>query len=147
MRSLSVLLTAVSLSLPTTVGAQSVTDLMAGIRDGGGWASIPIERGRGRISTMTFPTAGLTLAGCVTVWSGHSGEWEIRARDRVLDEDLTISARPGVGIPFSHTFGMQAQIDFDFRWSEPRDTTLLLWIGLGLGGDESEEACGPAGDG
>ena len=128
---------------PLSVAAQEgPTDILEGLRNGGGWVEVPIEGGVGSISTMTMPTIGMTLAGCLNVWSGHSGEFEITARDNVTDSVLTATARPGVGVPFSHTFGMQAQVDFDLRWSEPRDTTLIMWVGIAIG-RTAEEACTP----
>ena len=62
--------------------------------------------------------------------------------ETVTDSVLVITAEPGEGVPFSHTFGLRAQVDFDVRWSEPRDTTLLLWVGLAVG-RTIEEACQP----
>ena len=142
-RALALALASICLAPPVLSEAQGVADVMGGIRDGGGWVEIPIEGGEGALSTMTMPSAGLRLAGCMTVWPGHSGEFEIRAHERILDHVLEFTAEPGVGVPFSHTFGMRAQIDFDFRWSEPRDTTLLLWIGLEFGERTTEQSCEP----
>jgi hypothetical protein len=148
-RTLQLLITAIALAAPQPSGAQKVADVMTGIRDGGGWIGVPIEAGHGTFSTVTLPTAGMTLKGCVTVWYGHSGRWEIEARERIADDVLRIAAEPGIGVPFSHEFGMRAQIDFDFRWSEARDTTLMLWVGLDLMGRDDGEACEPryAGEG
>jgi len=143
MRTPSLVVAAIWLALPLASHAQGVADAMAGIRNGGGWVEVPIEAGEGTMSTMTMPSMGMQLAGCMTVWSGHSGEFEIRAHEQVLDHVLEFTAEPGVGVPFSHTFRMRAQIDFNFQWSEPRDTTLLLWIGVDLSGGGGEEACEP----
>jgi hypothetical protein len=130
------------LALPGALPAQEAGDILDGLRAGGGWVSIPIEGGRGSVRTLPLPTVGMTLSGCVNVWHGHSGAWELRAHELVADTSLVVQALPGVGVPFEHTFGMRAQIDFDVRWSEPRDTTLVLWIGLAVG-RTSEEACQP----
>lgn len=143
MHTRSLLLAAIWLALPLAAEAQAMADAMAGIRNGGGWVEIPIEAGEGTMSTMALPTLGMRLAGCMTVWPGHSGDFEIRAHERILDHVLEFTGKPGVGVPFAHTFGMRAQIDFDFHWSEPRDTTLLLWIGVDLSGGDGEEACEP----
>lgn len=131
--------------LATTVRAegQVVSEVMSGIQNGGGWVEVPIQNGLGSMSTMTLPTIGLTLAGCITVWPGHSGSWVLGAHDRVSDATLELTAEPGVGELFSHTFGLQAQIDFDFRWSEARDTTLLMWVGLNRGGEGEDQSCEP----
>lgn len=138
----TLLATTLSVLAVQPLDAQATADVLAGIRNGGGWASIPITRGRGSVRTATMPAMGMTVAGCMTVWGGHSGDFEIRAHDNVSDSTLVVTAHPGVGVPFSHTFGMQAQVDFDVRWTEPRDTTLLLWVGLAIGRTR-QEACQP----
>jgi hypothetical protein len=134
---------ALLLLTPALGESQVVSEVMSGIQNGGGWVEVPIQDGRGSMSTMTLPTVGLTLAGCITIWPGHSGSWELEAHDRISNSVLEVTAEPGVGELFSHTFGMQAQIDFDFRWSEARDTTLLMWVGLNMGGVGQEESCAP----
>ena len=143
MHTRALLIALLFVAAPTCVEGQGITDLMMSIRDGGGWVRIPIEGGEGAYSTATLPTTALSLVGCVNVWYGHSGTWRIDARESVLGSVLRIDAEPGVGVPFSHDFGLQAQVDFDFRWSEPRDTTLMLWIGLDFGSEGAEEACQP----
>lgn len=135
MRPLIPTLLAMIAFIPTSSSAQGIAGVMSAIQDGGGWVGIPIERGEGSFSTVRLPTARLALRGCVNVWYGHSGSWTIEAHERVAGESLTIAVEPGVAVPFSHDFGMQAQIDFAFRWSEPRDTTLLLWVGVDADGE------------
>jgi hypothetical protein len=136
-------LTALALTLPSPVRGQAIAQVMSGIRDGGGWIGIPIVKGHGTFSTVTLPTAAMSLSGCVNVWYGHSGTWTIEAHERVLGSRLQIEAEPGVGVPFEHDFGMTAQVDFDFRWSEPRDTTLMLWVGLEGRGQTDRDPCDP----
>lgn len=129
---------------PTDAVAQRVSEIMSGLRDGGGWMSIPIEGGEGSYSTVRLPTGRMTLSGCVHVWPGHSGTWTIEAQEHVQESTISIAAEPGVAVPFRHTFGMQARIDFDFRWSEPRDTTLFLWVGLDMDGEGGDPpVCDP----
>ena len=79
----------------------------------------------------------------MTVWDELSGSWEIEATETVTGTKLLLSAEPGVGVPFSHQFGVQAQVDVSFRWSEPRDTTLLLWVGLTVNPDGVDAVCEP----
>ncbi|HSH75508.1 MAG TPA: hypothetical protein VLA09_07495 [Longimicrobiales bacterium] len=141
MRILVVLL-ALAAALPRALEAQALDAVMEAVRDGGGWVSIPIEAGRGSASTLPIPTMGLTLTGCLRVWDGHSGRWEIRARDIVGQTSLSVSSAPGEGVPFSHTFGLRSQLEVDVHWSEPRDTTLFLWVGL-KGTDDDRDACLP----
>ena len=146
---LPALIALIVLTVPAPVLAQAtgptagIGQLLTGMRDGGGWVGIPIEGGRGVFSTTTLPTAALSVAGCVNVWWGHSGSWEILAHESVLGSNLRIQAEPGVGVPFEHDFGMTAQVDFEFHWSEPRDTTLMLWVGLDPTLESPEEACDP----
>lgn len=144
MRTAAPLTLALSLAITApALSAQESADVLAGLRNGGGWVSIPIVAGRGSMSTAQLPTMGMTLAGCMTVWPGHSGDFQIRAHETLADTTLVVNARPGVGVPFSHTFGAKAQLDFSFRWSEARDTTLVLWLGLAVGRTQ-QEACEPA---
>jgi len=125
------------------VRAQSVQEVLANIRNGGGWVSVPIVSGHGTASTVTLPTMGLDLKGCVHVWAGHSGRWEIRARDTVDQATLRVMSTPGEGVRFAHEFGLRSQLEFEFHWSEPRDTTLYLWVGLDREDDGPDEACTP----
>jgi hypothetical protein len=126
-----------------SAGSAGVGQIMMGLTAGGGWVGIPIEGGKGSFSTVTVPTAAMSIAGCVNVWWGHSGSFEIRAHESVLGSNLRISAEPGVGVPFEHDFGMTAQVDIEFEWSEPRDTTLMLWVGLDPTLESPEAACEP----
>jgi hypothetical protein len=135
-------LVALVVGLPGALEAQALDVVMSAIREGGGWVSIPIEAGSGSARTLTIPTMGLTLTGCVRVWDGHSGRWEIRARETVAQSTLSVSSEPGEGVPFSHTFGLRSQLEVDVHWSEPRDTTLFLWVGL-KGTDDDRDACTP----
>jgi hypothetical protein len=116
---------------------------MSTLRAGGTWVTIPIEAGQGSYSTLTIPTATMTLHGCLNVWPGHSGTWEIEAVEKVQGATLEIAAEPGVGVPFRHQFGMTAQLDFDFRWSEARDTTLYIWVGVDMNGAGGTSVCEP----
>ena len=140
------LVTGVFLTTALDASAQDragVTDVLSGMQSGGGWVRIPIVAGQGSFSTVRVPMLALTIAGCVNVWHGHSGTWAIEAREQVLGSVLRVEAEPGAGVPFEHNFGMQAQVDIDFRWSEARDTTLVLWVGVDLAGEGGESVCEP----
>jgi len=123
--------------------AQSLTDITSSIGGGGGWIAIAIEDGEGSYSSVRLPTLNLKLNGCVTVWDKLPGTWEIDATETVTGTRLLLSAEPGVGVPFSHQFGMQGQVDISFRWSEPSNTILLLWVGLTTAVDNVDEVCEP----
>jgi len=64
------------------------------------------------------------------VWGGHSGSWDIRAQDVMGPGKFDVSILPGEPTPFAYQAGPQSRLQVDVRWSEPRDTTLLLWVGL-----------------
>lgn len=123
--------------------AQGIEEVLAAIRDGGGWVEVPIVAGHGAVSTVTLPTMGLRLSGCLNVWEGNTGEWEIRALDTIAEDSLRIMSHPGEGVRFAHEFGLRSKIEFNFDWSEPRDTTLYLWVGLDRADDGPDEACTP----
>ena len=91
---------------------------------------IPVERGEGDLRTVSLPIGGLGLRGCLQVWGGHSGSWDIRARDLVGEGELDVSLRPGESAHFAYEAGAQSQLEVSVKWSEPRDTTFLLWVGL-----------------
>jgi hypothetical protein len=140
---ISLLLAAAVSVTPTPAHAQSVQEVLATIRNGGGWVTVPIEDGVGTASTLMLPTMGMTLTGCLNVWEGHSGEWHIRARDTIAEDSLEVSSMPGEGVRFAHEFGLRSRLEFEFEWSEPRDTTLYLWVGLDREDDGPGEACTP----
>ena len=146
MRVPAILLALVALALaaaPATARAQTVQEVLQTIRNGGGWVTVPIQGGHGTASTVLLPTMGMTLTGCVNVWEGHSGEWLIRAHDTIAEDSLALNSRPGRGVRFAHEFGIRSKLEFDFEWSESRDTTLYLWVGLDRADDGPEEACTP----
>jgi hypothetical protein len=140
---LLVLLAAAAFSLPRPARAQSAADLVRGLRQGGGWVAIPINDGTGGLATDTVPTLGLTLAGCFTIWDGHSGEWTIDAQDPLNGGRLEAVARPGQGVPFTYETGSRSLLEVQVRWSEPRDTVLQVWVGL-AGMPSGRDACTPA---
>jgi hypothetical protein len=129
---------------PGRADAQGMEAVMAAIRNGGGWVSIDIQGGRGAAKTLPMPAMGMTLNGCMQVWEGNTGRWRIRAHDTVTDKVIEASSLPGEDVPFSHEFGLRTQLDVEFIWSEPRDTTLFLWVGLG-DAESDPDVCTPKG--
>jgi len=129
MRALGAWLALVAFATP--LEGQALDGVMAAIRNGGGWVSVDIRGGRGSVATLPLPTMGMKLSGCVTVSERNSGRWRIRATDLVQNTTLETNSVPGQGVPFTHDFGLRSQLQVEFLWSEPRDTTLLLWVGLG----------------
>jgi len=41
-----------------------------------------------------------------------------------------VEVEPGEPVEFSYTTGTLSRLSVEARWSEARDTTLLVWIGL-----------------
>ena len=48
----------------------------------------------------------------------------------------------GERVPFRYRTGRRAQLSVDVRWSEPRDTTLVVWVGLETPGQQ-RDVCDP----
>jgi|GEM_PF-442791 len=130
----------VGLAVPAAAQAQ---DLIQSIRQGGGWIEIPIEGGTGSVRTEAVPTFGLTVSGCANVWPGHTGEFNVQARDLLNGGRLAAVMTPGKGVPFSYRTGLRTSLDVRVRWSEPRDTTLLIWVGLEGTGASRGNPCAP----
>lgn len=142
MRTLLTVLTLAGLFSPSTGSAQSIAEIFEAIRVGGGWVSLPVEAGKARLTTMAIPSAGRTFKGCLEIWPGHSGRWLVKVTDTYGNGRIEADARPADDIPFNYTTGMMAQLDVQVEWSEPRDTTLMVWIGLDSPRRE-RDACEP----
>ncbi len=134
---------AAALAAPAPLHAQSMLDLLQSIRAGGGWVEIPIHDGQGTLTTPALPTAGMTLEGCLQVYAGQTGAWEIHARDMLGSGKLDLKVAPGEPRTFLYQPGPQGQLRVDAHWSEPRDTTLLLWVGLKTRFQPKRDACAP----
>lgn len=127
---------------PVAACGQSILDLLQSIRDGGGWVYIDVVGGRGTWVSSALPTMELTLTGCMQVYAGHSGRWDIRARDALGDGTLDANVAGGERVPFRYRTGRRAQLNVDARWSEARDTTLVVWVGLETPG-QRRDVCEP----
>lgn len=130
------------LTVPAAAQAQNPMQLLRSIQQGGGWVSVPITEGLGEIATDTVPTFGLSVKGCLTVWPGHSGRWTLKAEDPLNAQRLDAETAPGQGVPFSYASGPRSALDVQIRWSEPRDTTLMVWVGVDTGNPD-RDACQP----
>ncbi|HSG07887.1 MAG TPA: hypothetical protein VLA36_06005 [Longimicrobiales bacterium] len=143
MRILAPALAALMLAASPSAGSgQSIFDLLQSIKDGGGWVYIPIEAGRGTWVSGPVPTMELTLKGCMQVYAGQSGRWDIRARDPLGDGSLEAIVTGGERVPFRYVTGPRAQLSVEARWSEARDTTLVVWVGLETPGQQ-RDVCEP----
>lgn len=144
MRKTPVVLALILLAASPSDGAsQSMFELLQSLRNGGGWVTIPIEAGTGSLVTDELPTLGLTLEGCVQVYAGHSGRWNIRAHDALGEGRLDAEVEAGEPVRFSYTTGSRAQLTVEARWSEPRDTTLIVWVGLETSLAQDRDSCVP----
>jgi hypothetical protein len=147
MRASLILITAFAgltpLSSPTPAAGQGLADLLGSIQRGGGWISIPVRQGQGVLETPAVPTGGFTISGCMQIWPGHSGIWDIEARDPIGGGSLDVQARGGQSVPFSYVTGPMARLAVDVHWSEPRDTTLMVWVGLDRPSKPDHDSCEP----
>jgi len=100
-------------------------------------------KGRGTLTSAPLPTAGLTLSGCMQVYAGMSGRWDLRAEDTLGEGRLEATVVGGEAVPFRYRTGPRAQIRVEARWSEPRDTTLLVWVGLESSKGGGRDPCTP----
>jgi hypothetical protein len=144
MRKIPVALALILLAAAPFDGAsQSMFELLQSLRNGGAWVNIPIEAGSGVLVTDELPTLGLTLQGCVQVYAGHSGRWNLRAWDTLGEGRLEAEVAAGESVRFSYTTESRAQLNVEARWSEPRDTTLMVWVGLETTLLPDRDACAP----
>lgn len=116
--------------LPLSAQGQ-ILELMRIVSEGGSWLGLTVTEGRASLEGPIVPVAGLSLDACLQVWDGHSGEWTIRAEDKLGASRLDVTAAPGEPVRFEFRGGIQAQLDVEVEWSEARDTTLHVWVGVG----------------
>ena len=116
-----------------------VVQLLRTVGNGGSWINLPVKKGRASFRSPVMPLAGLSVNGCLRVWRGHSGSWTVRARDTVGGQELEAKLVPGTPAKFEYDAGLQAQLDLVVEWSEPRDTTLFMWIGVERAKKEKEK--------
>ena len=130
---MAVLLLVAVLSSPVSAEGQ-IGALLQAVGNGGSWVRLPVEGGRASYSSPVFPLAGLAFTGCLRVWKGQSGSWSVRARDTVGGDELNVTTTPGEPVKFEYQAGFQAQLDVNIEWSQPKDTTLFVWVGLSTPG-------------
>jgi hypothetical protein len=127
---------------PQAAAGQTLADVLDAIRIGGGWVRIPVEAGRGNLTTVTIPAAGRAVEGCLEIWPGHSGSWSLKVEDTFGNGSFEAEAQPSEDIPFTYEPGAFARLAVDVEWSEPRDTTLMVWVGLVMPSGE-RDPCEP----
>ncbi len=143
---LGVAVTALSgvLALPAPAEGQ-IAQVLEAVNSGGSWIRLPVEGGHASYRSPAFPLAGMAFDGCVKIWERHSGSWTISARDAMGDARLDVTAAPGEPVRFDYKAGFQAQLEVDVEWSEPRDTTLFVWVGVStaMNQDADRDICQP----
>lgn len=107
-----------------------VFQLLKAVGNGGSWINLPVKKGRASLRSPVLPLAGLSINGCLHVWRRHSGSWTIRATDTLGGQELEAKLEPGTPTKFDYKAGLQAQLELEVEWSEPRDTTLIMWVGV-----------------
>lgn len=117
--------------------------LLQAIKEGGGWARFSVEDGRGGYRSAAVPVAGLSLDGCFQVVQPATGTWTLTARDLLGDGRIEATVGAGEPVRFSYEAGFRTQLDVVVEWSEPRDTTLVVWIGLETLAQEGRDVCQP----
>ncbi len=138
----TVLLFLLGAGKPTAAEGQ-VAELLKAVSDGGSWVNFDIIEGRGSYRSLTIPTAGMSFDGCFQIWEGHSGTWTVQAQEPVGGGELQATARPGEPVEFEYQAGLQARLEVAIEWSEPRDTTLFVWVGLDALTGQSRDSCQP----
>ena len=133
-----------ALALPAPAEGQ-IAQILQAVNSGGSWIQLPVEGGRASYRSPAFPLAGMAFDGCVKIWERHSGSWTITARDAMGDARLDVTTAPGEPVRFDYKAGFQAQLEVDIEWSEPRDTTLLVWVGVSasMTQDTGRDLCQP----
>jgi hypothetical protein len=125
-------------------GHAQIAEFLQAVNRGGGWISLDVVDGRGTYESATVPTGGLRVKGCFQVWEGHSGTWHVLAADAAGDGELDVRTRPGQPVEFDYKAGMQARLEVNVEWSEPRDTTLFMWVGIEGLSSRDRDVCQPA---
>lgn len=124
-----------------------LAQLLQAIKEGGGWARFSVEDGRGAYRSAAVPVAGLSLDGCFQVVRPATGTWTLTARDMLGDGRIEATVGAGEPVRFRYEAGFRTRLDVVVEWSEPRDTTLVVWIGLETLAQEGRDVCQPPPDG
>ena len=147
-------LTGFAITMPATAAEAQLLEAMKALSEGGRWLNLPVHDGKAEIRGPLVPLAGVAVDGCFVVWRHHSGEWTVHAKDERSGQAIDTVAIPGSPVRFAYKAGFTARFSVEVEWSEPRDTTLFVWVGVsrarrgssddGAEGD-GEDICTPRG--
>jgi len=126
---LSLALTGFALTVPVTAAEAQLLETMKALSEGGSWLNLPVRSGKAALRGPLVPLGGLAINGCFVVWRRHSGEWTVHAKDERSGQAIDTVAIPGAPVRFAYKAGFTARFSVDVEWSEPRDTTLFIWVG------------------
>lgn len=145
-------LAGIALTVPATAAEAQLLQAMKALSEGGSWINLPVRNGKAALRGPLVPLAGLSVDVCLVVWRRHSGQWTVHLKEERSGQAIDTVALPGEPVRLAYKAGFTARFSVDVEWSEPRDTTLFVWVGAsrarGRGGDddpddEEEDICTP----
>ncbi len=137
------LLSSCFLAVAPTAAESQLARLLQAVRDGGGWVRFEVEDGKSGYRSDPVPVVGLSLDGCFQVVQPRTGSWTLTARDMLGDGRIKATVEAGEPVRFSYEAGFRTQLDVVAEWSEPRNTTLVMWVGLETLADDDRDICEP----
>ena len=119
---------------PAAPADGQLIQLLKAVANGGSWINLPVEKGRASLSSPVVPLAGLSINGCLHVWSGIPGSGPCERMDTLGDKTLEVVAEPGKPVRFDYKAGLQAQLDLTSKERAPGHDS--VHVGLGWQGEE-----------
>jgi len=94
------------------------------------FVNVPIQNGRGELTSEKKTTAWVTIEGTATVTTPTNGTWNIRATDLVANKTVFEASGLPCNQPkwFSYQTGWSTQLKVVAEWSEPANTTLKVTL-------------------
>ena len=89
--------------------------------------SVPVKNGHGTVSTSKT-TFGITMEGHFEIKSPDNGTWTLVVKDGKNTIINKSGVKKGEQIPFKYHTGFKISMHFDAKWSEIKDTTLIIHV-------------------
>ena len=89
--------------------------------------SVPVKNGHGTASTSKI-TLGITMEGHFEIKSPDNGTWTLVVKDGKNTIINKSGVKKGEQIPFKYHTGFKTSMHFDAKWSEIKDTTLIIHV-------------------